>query len=234
MQKKDTLVVLDFDGFLVNSYGLLHATFRHFGLDIGDEERFRHRRKFLKYLGGGKEFIRNFVAYSLPKKEKIRNRLTEIYQKEGRIYPPFVPLINRMIKSPDIHVGVISRNFTLNPGRTIRTVLRNSLVDEHDLDFVIPIPVGAKKYDVLEGMKSHRYRQCIFGADEISDYNAAVDTGYNKILMAGYGFDNRQRLVSQGEIPPDIIFDTPDELALQLSGLIGRSKSGSRHLAVHA
>ena len=85
MLKKEILVVLDFDGFLINSYRLLQATFRDFGLDIGDEERFKHRRKFLKYLGGGKELIRNFVKLSLPREEKIRQRLTRIYMEEGRV-----------------------------------------------------------------------------------------------------------------------------------------------------
>ena len=63
MANKDTLIVLDFDGFLINSYKLLQITFEHFGLDIGDEDRFKHRRKFLKYLGGGKEFLGNLVSY---------------------------------------------------------------------------------------------------------------------------------------------------------------------------
>ena len=126
MANKDTLIVLDFDGFLINSYKLLQITFEHFGLDIGDEDRFKHRRKFLKYLGGGKEFLGNLVSYSLPKKKKIRQLLTEIYQEEGRLYREFVPLINRMVETPAMHVGIISRNFTHTPGLTIRAVLKNS------------------------------------------------------------------------------------------------------------
>ena len=51
MSRKDRLIVLDFDGFLVNSYRLLQIAFENFGLDIGDEHRFQHRRKFLKYIG---------------------------------------------------------------------------------------------------------------------------------------------------------------------------------------
>ena len=214
---KKTLAVLDFDGFLINSYKLLQITFNEFGLDIGDEDRFRHRRKFLKYLGGGKEFMRNLVTYSLPKKKKILETLTEIYMAEGRIYQEFVPLINRMIDIPNIHVGIISRNFTHNPGKTIRRVLRNSMVNEENLDFVIPINVGVKKCDVLEGMKSSRYQQCIFGADEVGDYKAAIETGYDCIIMASYGFDNKKRLIAEGDVPEDIIFGSPDSLAAKLN-----------------
>ena len=44
--KKRLLVVLDFDGFLVNSYAIIRDTMDAFGLDIGDELRFKNRRKF--------------------------------------------------------------------------------------------------------------------------------------------------------------------------------------------
>ncbi|NNM00962.1 MAG: HAD family hydrolase, partial [Gammaproteobacteria bacterium] len=47
------LLVLDFDGFMIDSYDLLKQTFATFGLDVGDQERFNNRRKFLKYFGGG-------------------------------------------------------------------------------------------------------------------------------------------------------------------------------------
>lgn len=209
---KELLVVLDFDGFLINSYALLQLAFEQFGLDIGDEERFKHRRKFLKYIGGGKELLGNLVSYSLPKKKKIRRVLTEIYTESGRIHEEFVYLINQMIDDPQVHIGIISRNFTHNPGTTIRTVLKNSEIDEHALDFVIPIPAGAKKHDVLEAMQSSRYRQSFFGADEIGDYRSAQETGYDSIVMASYGFDNRERLIKVGEIPSHLIFDTPSEI----------------------
>ena len=49
---KDVLIALDFDGLLINSYKLLERTFLEYNLDLGEEERFKNRRKFLKYLGG--------------------------------------------------------------------------------------------------------------------------------------------------------------------------------------
>ena len=216
---KSLLVVLDFDGFLINSYQLLRNTFEQFGLDVGDEDRFKHRRKFLKYLGGGKEFVRNFVTMSLPKKKKVRDRLTEEYLDHGRIYAEFQPLLNALIASPATHVGIVSRNYTYSPGLTIRTVLRNSGVNEEDLDFVVPIPAGVKKGDVLEAMRSSRYRTSLFGADEVGDFRAATETGYEPV-MASYGFDSKERLIEVGQVPPDRIFESPRALAADLQSRV--------------
>lgn len=212
MSHREHLVVLDFDGFLVNSYALLRDTFEHFGLDIGDETRFRNRRKFMKYLGGGREFMRNLVKYSLPKKKKIRVQLTEVYASHGTVYAAFIPLLNRLIESPRFHVGIISRNYTLTPGKTIRKVLQNSKVNEADLDFVIPVPVGVKKNDVLTAMKSARYLQTWFGGDEAGDYTAARETGYDNIVIGSYGFDTEKRLIKHAGVPESLVYSKPDKL----------------------
>ena len=217
---KETLVVLDFDGFLLDSYQLLRITFEQFGLDVGDVERFRHRRKFLKYIGGGREFLRNMVRYTLPKKRKVREALTEVYQEQGRIYEAFVPLLNNLIDDTRIHAGIISRNFTHSPGKTIRRVMQNSGVDDSLLDFVIPVAAGVKKDAILEGMKSSRYRTCVFGADEIGDYSAATAAEFDRIYMACYGFDKRERLINKGKIPYSDIYDTPQSIAAVMSELL--------------
>jgi phosphoglycolate phosphatase len=210
MASKRLLVVFDFDGVLLNSYALLKDTLLEFGLDVGDEDRFKKRRKFLKYFGGGKELITNLVKFALPKKKRIRELLTEHYVTNGRIYPDFEPLMNRLIASPRVHCGILSRNYTLDPGPTIRTVLRNSGVNEEELDFVIPIPVGVKKDDVLHAMRSPRYEHCLLAGDEIGDYRAAVAADYAYVI-ASYGFDNAKRLIERGKVPPDCIFHNPQE-----------------------
>ncbi len=213
---KETLVVFDFDGLLIDSYSLLKNTFKQFGLNIGDQECFKNRRKFLKYIGGGKEFIGNLVNITLPKNQIIREALTSYYQKDGVIFPEFVTTLNSMIDDPMVHVGIISRNFTFHPGKTIRQVLANSEVNHNALDFVIPVSVGVKKINILEGMKAKHYKRCIFTADEVGDYNAASISSYDTILMASYGFDTRDRLIKKVKIPADIIYDSPAELAKAL------------------
>lgn len=212
--------MLDFDGFLLNSYELIRITFESFGLDVGNESRFKNRRKFLKYIGGGKELLGNLVSLSLPRKKEIRHALTDTYLESGVIYNEFCTVLETMIEEPNINVGIISRNFTHNPGSTIRAVLDNSGIDEKGLDFVIPIPVGIKKTDVLEGMKSPHYVKCIFGGDEIGDYRAAIETGYDPIMIASYGFDDKSRLIKRGRIPKELIFDSPSILASALSNEI--------------
>lgn len=219
MADKRLLVVLDFDGVLLNSYALLRETMASFGLDVGDEERFRNRRKFLKYLGGGKELLHNLIGMSLPKTRKLRARLTECYRESGFIYPEFIDVLNRMIAAPGIHCGVVSRNFTLRPGATIRAVLARSGVDESNLDFVVPVPVGATKVDVLEGMSASRYHEALLCADEIGDFRAAGEAGYRS-LIGSYGFDTSERLLQHGEVPAACLYDTPEALAAALRVLI--------------
>lgn len=216
MTAKHLLLVLDFDGVLLNSYALIRETMAAFDLDVGDEERFRNRRKFLKYLGGGKELLHNLVGITLPKTRKLRERLTQCYLECGEIYPEFTGVLNAAIVNPLIHCGIVSRNFTLQPGPTIRTVLRRSGINEADLDFVIPVPIGAKKIDVLAAMRSTRYRESILCADEIGDYHAAVAADYMSVI-GSYGFDASTRLLTRGDVPATCIYHTPASLAQALS-----------------
>jgi phosphoglycolate phosphatase len=212
--------VLDFDGFLVNSYAVVRDTLAHFGLDVGDEERFRNRRKFLKYLGGGREILKNLVLASLPRKRNIRRALTQTYLDSARLYPGFAELINDAIAHPAIHCGVLSRNFACDPGPTIRRVLASSGVLEPELDFVLPIPAGSRKTDILQAMRASRYDRLILGADEVGDYHAAVEAGYDCVI-ATYGFDNRQRLLTHGAVPESVLCDDPAQVIATLRAQLG-------------
>ena len=208
MAEKRALIVLDFDGFLVNSYEVIQGTFERLGLDLGDEERFGNRRKFLKYLGGGKELLRNLVNATLPKRGRLRDLLTEQFVSTGRIHEEFVPYLGEVLEDRSLHVGIVSRNFTREPGPTIRAVLANSGIDEHALDFVVPIPIGASKKYVLQALRSSRFERSVLGADEISDYEAACFAEFDPVI-ASYGFDRRERLSGKGNVPEHVIVDTP-------------------------
>lgn len=214
--KKRLLLVLDFDGFLINSYALIRATMASFGLDVGDEERFKNRRKFLKYFGGGKELMKNLVRFTLPKTRKLRAELTACYRETGTLYPEFVAVLNDAIANPAIHCGILSRNFTLEPGPTMRAILRRSGVNDADLDFVVPIPVGVDKTDVLQGMRASRYFNSVLAADEIGDYRAGTAVDF-ECLIGSYGFDTRERLITHGEVPAHCICDTPAQTAAALT-----------------
>lgn len=217
--RRRTLVVFDFDGFLVNSYAVIRDALGRFGLDVGAEERFRNRRKFLKYLGGGKELLPNLVKFALPRRRQLRAALTEEYLNSARVYPEFVTLLNAVIGDPSIQCGIVSRNFAVAPGPTIRHVLRCSGVEQEGLDFVIPIPVGARKTEVLAGMRASQAVPAVLAADEIGDYRAGIAAGY-RCLMATYGFDTRHRLLAEGTLPPDCLYDTPHAAAHAIAGLL--------------
>lgn len=198
----------------------MRDTLARFGLDVGDEERFRNRRKFLKYLGGGREILQNLVRASLPRKRNIRRALTETYLESACLYPGFAEFINDAIAHPAIHCGVLSRNFARDPGPTIRKVLAASGVLETELDFVLPIPAGSRKTDILQGMRASRYDRQILGADEVGDFHAATEAGYD-CVMATYGFDNRQRLLTHGAVPESVLFDDPAEVIAALRAQLG-------------
>jgi hypothetical protein len=160
----------------------------------------------------------------LPKTRKLRARLTECYRETGYVYPEFIDVLNRMAAEPAIHCGIVSRNFTLRPGPTIRRVLARSGIDEARLDFVVPVPVGASKVDVLDGMRASCFREALLCADEIGDYRAACEAGYSS-LMGAYGFDARERLCARGEVPDECLFDTPDALAAALRARLAPYRS---------
>jgi len=221
--RKRLLVVFDFDGLLVNSYALIRETMAAFGLDVGAEDRFKNRRKFLKYFGGGKEIMTNLVNFALPKTRKLRATLTDCYRERGEIYAAFKPALNELIGNPGVHCGIVSRNFTFEPGLTMRAVLRRSGVEESDLDFVIPIPIGTKKTDVLAAMHASRYFSSVLCADEIGDYRAANSVGY-ECLIGSFGFDTRERLVKHGEVPDHAIHDSPEDLVRALGKYFGKTR----------
>lgn len=223
--RKQWLVVLDFDGFMLNSYEVIRQTMLSFGLDPGDEERFRNRRKFLKYLGGGKEVLGNLVRFPLPSTKRLRRRLTECYRESALLYPAFSDLLNGLIQHPQVHVGVVSRNFALDPGETIRSVMYRSGVEDGDLDFVIPLPVGVRKGEVLAGMHGGRFMRAILGGDEIGDFRCGEAAGYDCVI-GSYGFDTRRRLLRKGEVPASEIVDSPDEAAQALLGLMSKDQVG--------
>jgi phosphoglycolate phosphatase-like HAD superfamily hydrolase len=227
------LVVFDFDGLLVNSYAVIRDTLARFGLDVGAEERFRNRRKFLKYLGGGRELVRNLVKIALPRNRQLREALTEEYRLAARVYPELIAVLNAVIADPMIQCGILSRNFALEPGPTIREVLRRSGVFDEGLDFVIPIPVGVHKTEVLAGLRARPDTPALLVADEIGDYRAGELAGY-QCLIGTYGFDTRRRLLSKGGLPPEILLDTPAAVADALESRLGMLASVRRPMLASA
>ena len=215
----DRLVIFDVDGTLVDSFYAVETAFERHGMDIGDLHRFQRRRKLLKYLGGLREFPKNLRRQLDTKSRKrLKQTLTEIYRSEARLFPAMASLINLLIEAPDIQVGIVSRNVTIEPEETIRLVLERNAIDCSRLDFLACIPLGEEKTATFRtlreqfGVNPSRAYAC---GDEFRAYSAAIAAGLNPLVVS-YGFENYERLVDNFGIPDEIISKTPQELLARL------------------
>ena len=217
---KDRLVVFDLDGTLVDAFHAVEVAFARHGMDIGDLQRFQRRRKLLKYLGGLREFPRNLRRHlDKQNRRQLKTTLTEVYRGEVRVFPELVQLLQRLIDAPDVRVGVVSRNVTLEPDETIRQLLARHAIDADALDFVHCLPLRDEKSAVFRALRQRlainpaRSYAC---GDEYRDYSAALAAGFYPFVVS-YGFEEHARLVERFEIPEDYVARTPRELAERIA-----------------
>lgn len=218
-RSKDRLVIFDVDGTLVDSFYAVELAFERHGMDIGDLHRFQRRRKLLKYLGGLREFPKNLRRQlSKENRKQLKHTLTEIYRAEARVFPAIASLLQGLIDAPDIRVGIVSRNVTIDPEETIRLVLERNHIECSRLDFLICIPLGEEKTATFRtlreqlGINPSRAYAC---GDEFRDYTAAIGAGMQP-LMVSYGFEDHERLVGNFNIPDELVSNSPRELADRL------------------
>ena len=213
---KDRLVVFDLDGTLVDAFHAVEAAFARHGMDIGDLQRFQRRRKLLKYLGGLREFPGNLRRHlDKQNRRQLKTTLTDIYRGEVRVFPELARLLQRLIDAPDVRVGVVSRNVTLEPDETIRQLLARHAIDADALDFVHCLPLRDEKSAVFRALRQRlainpaRSYAC---GDEYRDYAAALGAAFYPFVVS-YGFEEHARLVERFEIPEEFVARTPRELA---------------------
>ena len=216
---KDRLVILDLDGTLIDSFYALELTFERHGMDIGDLQRFQRRRKVLKYLGGLREFPRNLRRQlSKENRKQLKHTLTEIYRSEARVFPAVAALLQALIDTPDIRVGIVSRNVTTDPEETVRLVLERHGIDSHQLDFLTCIPLGEEKAAHFQairerfGINPSRAYAC---GDEYRDYTSAIGAGMHPFVVS-YGFEDYERLAGNFGIPAELIAKSPHELVFRV------------------
>ena len=216
---RDRLVIFDADGTLIDAFPVVERSFMLHGMDIGDLERFQRRRKLLKYIGGLREFPKNLrQQFDKGNRKRLKRTLTDVYREAAQPYPGMVSLMQRLIDAPDIRVGIVSRNVTIDPEETLSIVLRRFGIDSAGLDFLRCIPLGDGKASefrtIRENYGINPLRAYVCG-DEYRDYTEASASGMQAII-ASYGFEDHGRLIGDYNVPPELIARTPTELALRL------------------
>lgn len=213
------LLILDADGTTIDAFSAIEAAFSQHGLVLGAEARFQKRHHLLKYVGGLKEFP-SIIKKNLRKnsRAKLVDTLTDIYRQEARLYDGVADLIRELIAAPDITVGIVTRNVTIEPLETLRLLFLRHDIDIAELDFLVHIPLKEKKTAQFRAMRErfgiNPARAYICG-DEHKDFAAAVNTGMHP-FMVSYGFEDHDRLTTKFEIPHELISRTSTELCCRV------------------
>ena len=218
-RSKDRLIIFDADGTVIDAFSAIGTAFASHGMRLGDLDRFQKRRNLFKYMGGIKEFPRNFIRhYGKYGREAQLANLTEVYREKAQFYPGMVELLRDLIAAPDIHVGLVTRNVTNEPGATMARIFERHGLDIDALDFLNHIPL---KEDKTTYFKAARARLGINPArayvcgDEHKDYNAAIAAGMHAFIVS-YGFESHTRLTHKFGIPEEVISDTPAALCTRV------------------
>jgi phosphoglycolate phosphatase len=219
MYRKDRLIVIDADGTIIDAFSAIGTAFASHGMDLGDLERFQKRRNLFKYLGGLKEFPRNLAKHiGKQGRKSVLASLTEVYREEARLYPGMAELIRDLLAAPDIRVGMVTRNVTLEPEITLaRLFLRHGL-EISRLDFLHYVPLREEKTPYFKAARERlnvnpaRAYAC---GDEHKDYVAAQSSGMHPFIVS-YGFENLARLTRKFAIPIEIISQSPQEFSARV------------------
>ncbi len=224
----DRLVIFDADGTTVDAFHAIEQSFLRHGMAIGDLERFQKRRKLFKYLGGLREFPGNLRRqFGKQSRKRLLATLTDFYRNEARLYPGIAPLLQTLIATPQIRIGMVTRNVTLEPKQTLGQLFARHDIDIGAFDHFACIPLGGDK---TASFREARTRLAVNPArsyacgDEHSDYLAAIGAGMYPFIVA-YGAEDRLRLRKSFAVPDDFIHASPAEFAGKLLHTLGLDAS---------
>jgi len=212
-------VIFDADGTTIDAFHAIQLTFLRHGMDIGDLERFQKRRKLFKYLGGLREFPMNLRRqFGKQSRKRLLTTLTEVYRNEARLYPGIESMLRKLIEIPDIRVGFVTRNITMEPKKTLKLLFQRHGIDTAEFDYFACIPLQESKVDYLklarQTFEINPARSFACG-DEYNDYLGAIGAGMHPFMVA-YGFEDNIRLIQKFGVPPELISTSPEEFTGRL------------------
>jgi len=224
MFSDDQLVILDADGTVIDAFAAIATTFSQHGMNLGDLERFQKRHNLFKYLGGAKEFPSNLKRQlSSARRSALLRTLTEVYREQARLYPGMGEMIGRLLDTPGVRLGLVTRNITNDPQQTLKALFEREGVAVERFDFLIHLPLKQSKLASFEQVRRrfaiNPARGFVCG-DEHKDFRAAVGAGLHPLIVS-YGFENRQRLTGKFEVPEAVICATPAALSDRLCHALG-------------
>jgi phosphoglycolate phosphatase len=214
-KNKERLIIFDADGTIIDAFSAIDEAFTQNDMSIGELEKFQKRRNLFKYLGELKEVPFNLrKQLSKKSRKKILSTLTDVYRESALLYPGFADLIQTLIGTPGIRVGLVTRNVTNEPVITIGRLLARHGIDVNDLDYMAHVPLGKDKTRFFKLARKNfdinpaRSYAC---GDEHKDFVAATSSGMHPFI-ASYGFEDHKRLTKKFDVPEEVISRTPDEL----------------------
>ena len=216
---RERLVVLDADGTTIDAFHAIEQTFLRHDMAIGDLERFQKRRKLFKYLVGLREFPTNLRRqFGKQRRKRLLATLTEVYRHEASLYPGIDSLLRTLLAAPDVRVGLVTRNITVEPAETLKCLFGRHGIDTGDFDFVACIPLRQDKTAQLKRVREFFAINPALSyacGDEYSDYLAAIGAGMHPFIVA-YGFEDSVRLTGEFGVPREVISTSPVEFAERL------------------
>jgi phosphoglycolate phosphatase len=193
-------------------------------MSIGDIVRFQKRRNIFKYLGGIKELPKNLrKQLNAEKRVAVLDTLTQVYRQSARLYEGMDELLNKLIDHPEIRVGVITRNITLEPEITLQQLYQRNGVNVSGLDFVVHLPQKEQKINAFKAVReSYQINpaRAYASGDEKRDYVAAIGTGMHP-FMVSYGFESFERLTEKIRVPAELISRQPVDLKRRILHALG-------------
>lgn len=149
--------------------------------------------------------------------------LTDYYRHEASLYPGIAPLLQTLIAVPSIRVGLVTRNVTVDPEQTLRSLFARHGIDLEAFDYLACIPLGKDKTLPFRAARERlaiNPARCYACGDEYSDYVAAIGAGMYPFIVA-YGAEDRLRLRKAFDVPDAFIHASPAEFAGKLLHALG-------------